>query len=518
MQLGERELELLRVMADGRLYALNALAELTRQSLEVAGRLLGRLAELGLAEALELRRADWRRQEVKTARAYRITPGGLAAIGAPGATQPPTAEQPGARAAPGGGATLEPARGGAAGDPAEVRARARELLLLRIMSDGALWGACALWFAFTRAVGGSRRVPYRYSVVSRCLERLVARGEVEALEMRSARGLRRVYRIAERGLEALARAPQGFERLAPFEWQRDPARLLEVMEGGGLWTLRALARATGWNKVTVRKHLRRLVERGLAEAVELRKFSWKRRTFMTAHAYRVKRGGSAAPPSGRKVEPKVGGVPSADVLLALSDGALWSLSALCAATRHDKKVVRCRLAQLAKLGFVEVVEVRIAPRRRPGLAAARLYRITEKGLEALERGQPPLPEAAQRAEPEPPEDGDPLQLAVWVVNWSVIATRALLHLRSRGEDSWNGVATAAGGGRYPVHSKRLAPILLRLRELGLLEWELLSPERSANLPGHPKRILRLTERGRQVAEAILKLAALLREESGETFL
>jgi DNA-binding PadR family transcriptional regulator len=64
----------------------------------------------------------------------------------------------------------------------------------------------------------------------------------------------------------------------------------------------------------------------------------------------------------------------------------------------------------------------------------------------------------------------------------------------------------------------LAPILLRLRELGLLEWELLSPERSANLPGHPKRILRLTERGRQVAEAILKLAALLREESGETFL
>jgi hypothetical protein len=51
----------------------------------------------------------------------------------------------------------------------------------------------------------------------------------------------------------------------------------------------------------------------------------------------------------------------------------------------------------------------------------------------------------------------------------------------------------------------------------LVEWELLSLGRSANLPGCQKRLIRLTEKGRQVADAILKLAALLREESG-TFL
>ena len=76
---------------------------------------------------------------------------------------------------------------------------------------------------------------------------------------------------------------------------------------------------------------------------------------------------------------------------------------------------------------------------------------------------------------------------------------------------------AAGGYRYTPNDGSLGPILLRLKELNLIEWELLSPERSANLLGHPKRIVRLTERGQQVASAILKLAALLREESG-TFL
>jgi DNA-binding MarR family transcriptional regulator len=59
--------------------------------------------------------------------------------------------------------------------------------------------------------------------------------------------------------------------------------------------------------------------------------------------------------------------------------------------------------------------------------------------------------------------------------------------------------------------------LHRLRELGLVERELVSPERSANLPARSKRIVKLTDRGREVADAILKLAALLREERAESF-
>jgi DNA-binding PadR family transcriptional regulator len=139
----------------------------------------------------------------------------------------------------------------------------------------------------------------------------------------------------------------------------------------------------------------------------------------------------------------------------------------------------------------------------------------------LERGQlPPLAVPLPRGEPEPPEGGDPMRLALWLVNWSAYAVRVLLHLRSRssGKDEWGSVVVAAGGYRYTPNDGSLGPVLLRLKELNLIEWELLSPERSANLPGHPKRIVRLTERGRQVAEAILKLAALLAEESGETFL
>jgi DNA-binding PadR family transcriptional regulator len=113
---------------------------------------------------------------------------------------------------------------------------------------------------------------------------------------------------------------------------------------------------------------------------------------------------------------------------------------------------------------------------------------------------------------EPPEGGDPMRLAIWVVNWSAIAARVLLHLRSRnGEDSYSNVAVAAGGYRFTPSKRELDPILFRLRELNLVEWEHRRAERSTNLLGFPKRLIRLTEKGQQVAEAILKLAALLRE-------
>jgi DNA-binding PadR family transcriptional regulator len=196
----------------------------------------------------------------------------------------------------------------------------------------------------------------------------------------------------------------------------------------------------------------------------------------------------------------------------MSDGALWTITALSVATRYNKKVVRWHLQRLTALNLAEAVEVN-------DLTTIRLYRITEKGLEALERGQlPPLESALPRGEPELPESGDPVQLAIWLVNWSAIAARVLLHLRSRnGEDSWSNVAVAAGGYRFTPSKRELDPILFRLRELGLVEWKIWRAERSTNLLGFPKRLIRLTERGRQVAEAILKLAALLREERAESF-
>jgi hypothetical protein len=93
----------------------------------------------------------------------------------------------------------------------------------------------------------------------------------------------------------------------------------------------------------------------------------------------------------------------------------------------------------------------------------------------------------------------------------------LLHLYARGEDSWSGVLRAASGYRRKYGGVEPAARLLQLRELGLVEWELANPERSAALPNQPKRIVRLTEKGRQIADAILKLAALLREEGAEPF-
>jgi DNA-binding PadR family transcriptional regulator len=270
----------------------------------------------------------------------------------------------------------------------------------------------------------------------------------------------------------------------------------------------------GWREESVRRHLQRLAELGLIEAVEVRRFSRKRKALTSAYVYRVKQG-DATPPSRRGAEVRAaerGGRPDLDILLAMSDGALWTITALSVATRYNEKVVRWHLQRLTALNLAEAVEVN-------DLTTIRLYRITEKGLEALERGQlPPLESALPRGEPELPESGDPVQLAIWLVNWSAIAARVLLHLRSRnGEDSWSNVAVAGGGYRYKVNDGILGAILLRLKELNLVEWRLADPEQPAPRSAHPTRIVHLTERGRKVADAILKLAALLREERAESF-
>jgi DNA-binding PadR family transcriptional regulator len=523
MQLGERGLELLKVMADGKLYALNALATSTRQHHEVAGRLLGWLAELGLVEKLELHRVDWKRGELGSVKVYRITPEGLKAISAP---QPP---------APPSGAAPESVRGrGGAVGRAEGRRRAWNLQLLRIMADGELWGVYALCFALARTVGGSATSGGRYRLVKRHLKRLLERGEVEALELHTAAreggfATVPVYRITLQGLAALERgagvpAPQPEQRSEQRKrpGQRDPAELLKIMEDDSLWTLNALAKATGWEKKVVKEHLRRLAEH--VEAVEVRKASRKSKTVKTAYVYRLKRAAGPQALSGRRVEPQALGRsgtcnnvvvnPSFDILAALSDGALWTAAALKFATRRAGAVIGWHLRRLAELGLVETVEVREARRRGPSLSVARLYRITEKGLEALERGLPPLPEVAPpRAEPEPPEGGDPMQLALWVVEWSAYAARALLHLRSRsGEDTYSNVAVAAGGYRSMPSKSDFNAILFRLRELNLIEWE----HRRA-LGGRPRRIVKLTDKGQEVASAILKLAALLRETGAESF-
>jgi DNA-binding MarR family transcriptional regulator len=511
--LGQRELKLLKAMADGELWTRSALARAGRCPKTVKKR-LERLVELGLVRELELRRVDCKRGKLGSVKVYQIAPEGLRVIGAQPAGRAPAGSAP-----PGSAAE----RRAQAVSHAEARMRAWDLLLLSIMSDGALWGENALCFALTRAVGGSARSASKRRRVLKHLRRLAERGEVEVLELRLARerggfGSVKVYRITPEGLEALKHEGGTLPppSLRPPPPKRDPAELLRVMGDGGFWTIGALAKVTGWHRKTVGMHVRRLVGRGLIEAVEVRKVSQKRKEVVTVHIYRLKREDPATPPSGWRTERQAlgrGGRPDLDILLAMSDGVLWYVSALSAVTRYKEDVVRWHVERLAELGFAEAVKVRIARKRGPGLAVARLYRITRKGLEALERGQLPPPEIPPpRTEPEPPESGDPMHLALWLVEWSAIATRILLHLRARnGEDTYSNVAVAAGGYRYEVNSERLGPIILRLKELNLIEWKLANSERPASRSEHPTRIVKLTDKGREVADAILKLAALLRE-------
>jgi DNA-binding MarR family transcriptional regulator/predicted ArsR family transcriptional regulator len=387
----------------------------------------------------------------------------------------------------------------------------RDLELLKVMADGKLYTLKAL-----TGVAAQRD----WEAAGR-LARLAELGLVEALELRAAARERGgfttmyVYRITKRGLEALERAPQQFERPAPRPKNRaarlkqhNPAELLRLMEGDSLWTLSALAKAVGWGRETVKNHLQLLAE--LVEPVELRMASWKNKTVTTVRAYRLKRGDAANPQtlSRREAQPQAlgrSGNPILDILFVMSDGALWTAGALAIATRHSWKTVKLHLERLSELDLVETVEVRMARRKGSGFTVARVYRIAQKGLEALESDQLPPLAVPPRGGLEPPEGGDPTRLALWVLEWSAQAARMLLHLYARGEDSWSGVIRAAQGYRRKYSGTKPAARLLRLRELGLVEWESVSPDRAEGARKRAKRLVRLTEKGREVARAILEL-------------
>jgi DNA-binding CsgD family transcriptional regulator len=234
-----------------------------------------------------------------------------------------------------------------------------------------------------------------------------------------------------------------FKRLERRLRERD-LEMLRLMSDGAAWGLRALARALGWSTHTVAYHLRRLVERGEVEAITLKRASRKK-----------------------------GGV-------------------------EEVRVYRER-------GEVEAITLKRASRKKGGVEEVRVYRITPRGLWTLGRGIP-APESPREPE-EPPPGAPALQLAIHIVAWSKYAARALLHLHERGEDSMYGLCWAMTGHRYTAGNwPRLWGLLYRLREWGLVEWELVP----ANHPRYQyKYRFRITERGREVARAILAVAGEL---------
>jgi predicted transcriptional regulator len=196
-----------------------------------------------------------------------------------------------------------------------------------------------------------------------------------------------------------------------------------------------------------------------------------------------------------------------EMLKLMSDRAAWGFRALTQALSWGHQTVRYHLNRLIERGEVEEIPLKRVSRKRGGIEEIKVYRIAPEGLRALEKGmpapEPPPPEPAG----EPPPDADAYQLAIHVLGWSKYAARALLHLRERGEDSLYGMAWALSGHRYTTGNwSRIWGIFLRLREWGLVEWELLP----ANHPRYRyKYRFRITERGRQVAQAILSLAGEL---------
>jgi Mn-dependent DtxR family transcriptional regulator len=190
-----------------------------------------------------------------------------------------------------------------------------------------------------------------------------------------------------------------------------------------------------------------------------------------------------------------------EMLRLMGDGAAWGFRALERALGWGHQSVRNHLSRLIERGEVEAIPLRRVSRKAGGIEEIRVYRITPRGLWALGRG---LPAPEEPPEPEePPPGADAQQLALHVLGWSKYAARALLHLLERGEDSFYGVAWAMTGRRYASGSPRLWSMLARLREMGLLEWEALP----SNHPRYPFRYrFRLTERGREVARAMLSIA------------
>jgi predicted transcriptional regulator len=199
-----------------------------------------------------------------------------------------------------------------------------------------------------------------------------------------------------------------------------------------------------------------------------------------------------------------------EMLRLMSDGAAWGLRALARALGWSAHTVAHHLRRLVERGEVEAIPVKRVSWKRGGIEEVRAYRVTPRGLWALGRGIP-APESP-REPAEPPPDASALQLALHIVAWSKYATRALLHLYERGEDSLYGMAWALSGRRYTTGNwPRIWGIFLKLREWGLVEWELVPAK-------HPrysfKYRFRITERGREVTRAILMIAGeLLAQEA-----
>jgi DNA-binding PadR family transcriptional regulator len=196
---------------------------------------------------------------------------------------------------------------------------------------------------------------------------------------------------------------------------------------------------------------------------------------------------------------------SLELLRLMSDGAAWEMGALVRALGWSRQAVARHLLRLLAGGEVEAIHVKRA--RAGSIEVVEAYRITQRGLQELGGG-------ATGGLVEPPPDAPAVKLAAYILSWSKYATRTLLHLSKRGEDSMNELRWAMGAYRSRVGNKpSVWSVLLKLREWGLIEWELLP---SGN-PRYQRRYrFRITERGLEVARAILAVAGelLAGEEQG----
>jgi DNA-binding PadR family transcriptional regulator len=194
-----------------------------------------------------------------------------------------------------------------------------------------------------------------------------------------------------------------------------------------------------------------------------------------------------------------------EMLNVMSDGAVWGFRALMQALSWGHQTVRYHLNRLIERGEVVAIPVKRVSRKTGSVETVRAYRITPKGLWTLKKGIP-APESQPESEESPPSSSA-IQLAIHIVAWSKYATRALLHLLERGEDSMYGLTWAMTGRRYTAGNwSRLWGLLYKLKEWGLVEWEMIP----ANHPRYSfKYRFRITEKGRQVAQAILSLAGEL---------
>jgi len=194
-----------------------------------------------------------------------------------------------------------------------------------------------------------------------------------------------------------------------------------------------------------------------------------------------------------------------EMLRVMADGAAWGFRALMQCLGWGHQAVRYHLDRLIERGEVEAIPIRRVSWKTGSVETIKVYKITPRGLWTLGKGIP-APEGPEEPA-EPPLGADALRLALHIVAWSKYATRALLHLLERGEDSMYGLTWAMTGRRYTAGNwSRLWGLLYKLKEWGLVEWEMIP----ANHPRYSfKYRFRITERGREVARAILMIAGEL---------